>query len=381
MKSKKVQSRRKGEDDAKATTSERDWFFIIVDAERELRVVCRNGKPVEWRRLSNVMRGARLDAARRLASECMATGQAVVRAGFASPVAFPGSERIRCVLLSLDHPNPVDVPDFGLWSWKFTRPDHPPELEMSDAALVAMAAPVDAGRREKLGPQDFYHGMTSLGDVLSHVNFLHESALNAMRSRRFPIRTADGSLQIVQSVEVVSDIVGVRVVHGVVWVIPATDAEDLVVRSADMTAGCLLASVGEQAVVVTDVRFTKAPYTLKWMSSPIVEMEGGVSHGANESTLHPDDHQKIADYVREFSALGPDQEMPEMQNLRVRRSGGGWISGTAHGHLIDPCLFPTVWIWRITMETPIETGSRATQEVTEVESGPDLGIQANARHT
>lgn len=320
-----------------------EWFLVVRDAADELRVVAKNGDPVEWRRLTNVLRGWKFKAAQELVEECARTGAVVVARGFAAPVLGPDGKTPHAFLVSLDSPQSAGVPVVGSWTWEFADADAPPVLHFSDAALDLLGVALDHRDRTLYGPADFFTRTIRLADILTHTAFLYDSPTGATRNARTPFRSDEGTAQDLFVSEVVTGDGSTRVIRGLAWAAAATDPLQRTIEISDNELAVLLANNSNQLVLIGDIRFTTAPYVLKW----VTPHPPGIGHGASTGQapgLHPDDLGKLIEYVFMLGTLGPEDEIPEIADVRVRRAGGGWMNGRGKGFRLDPDHFPTIWV-------------------------------------
>ena len=320
-----------------------EWLLVVRDAADELRVVARNAEPVEWRRLTNVLRGWKFKAATELIEECATTREVVAGRGYVAPVMAPDGKTPHAFLVSLDSPQSAGVPTVGTWTWDFGDPTVPPVLSFSESALDLLGVALDHRDRTLYGPADFFTRTIRFADILTHLAFLYDSPTGETRIARTSFRDDDGTAQDLYVAEVVTGDASTRAVRGLAWTAPAPDALQRSIEIADNELAVLLANNSNQLVLIGDLRFPAAPYVLKWVTPHPPGIGHGVSTGQAPG-LHPDDLGKLIEYVWMLGNLAPDDEVPEISDVRVRRAGGGWMNGRGKGFRLDPDHFPTIWV-------------------------------------
>lgn len=327
-----------------------DWFLVVRDAGGTLRVVARTGTPLDWRPLSNVLRGPQLRVAQGLVEEALETGALASGAGFALPVHLDGTD-LSVAFLSLADPDP-DVPPVLLWQWEFRHAGVPPVLRMSPTAACVWGL---TERIDSRGPADFYSVMANLQDALSHLNFLYSAPVLGRRRSQIPVVGRDGAPALIEAYEVVRESEGRRVVSGVGWQTVRDCPKALNThRLADAAAWNILVSGdSDRIVVATDMRFSGYPYVLKWMSPPPSGMLSGRSQGVDRAVLHPDDVKELSAVVADHHG-GADHagHRSRMRWIRVRRDGGGWLRARGRGFPLDEDNYPTVWLWLLDVQHP-----------------------------
>ncbi|WP_045824992.1 hypothetical protein [Williamsia herbipolensis] len=325
-----------------------DWFLVARDGAGELRVVSRNAEPVEWRRLTNVLRGWKLKAAQNLIAICDETGAPAAGQGYAAPVMDPSDKTAHAFLVSLESANPAGVPAVGTWTWDFSDTAVPPVLHFSADALELLGVSLDHRDRTLYGPADFFTRSIRFADILTHTSFLYDAEPNSTRNARTAFRADNGELRDLYMSEVVDVTGDAQVIRGLAWAVEDADPRQRSIGIADTELAILLANNSDQLVLIGDIRFTTAPYVLKW----VTPHPPGIGHGASTGQapgLHPDDLGKLVEYVMLLGTLAADDPVPEISGIRVRRAGGGWMIGRGRGFRPDHEHFPTIWVALVSM--------------------------------
>lgn len=320
-----------------------EWFLIVRDAERELRVVARNAEPVDFRRMGSVLRGPRYRAATELIAECSDTRGVAAGHGYAAAVVGSDESTVHGFLLSLESPQPAGVPSIGTWTWSFPGAETPPVLRFSAEAMDLLGVALDHRDRTLFGPADFFTRTDRFADILTHSSFLYDAPVGSRRSARTAFRGDDGQARDLYVCEVVDEDENNRFIRGMAWGAEHPEPRQRSIDHADTDLALLLANNSNQLVLIGDLRFPATPYVLKW----VTPHPPGIGHGASTGQtpgIHPEDLGKLIEYIMLLGTLAADDPVPELTDLRVRKAGGGWMAGRGRGFRLDPEHFPTIWV-------------------------------------
>lgn len=327
-------------------TPTREWFIITPTADGELRVVAVNGNPSGWRKLFNVVRGTTRFEEEEAIKRCFSTGTVAIsgNGGCAAPIDAPVGSRLP-VAAALYSPEVTATgvnPEVGTWEWRPNQDGLPPTLHLSETAADLLGIADQKRDRSVYGPADLWTRTHRVADVIDHMTFTFDSDDGATRSAETVIRADDGELRLLHIAESVHGKGPDRVVRAVIWRDADATETDILRRCVDMELVSVLANATEQRAAILDTRFPALPIVCKW----ITPHEQGIGHGASTgqtSGWHPDDLPRIWEYMQKLSQLAPEDPVPTLSNIRVRRAGGGWLEGYGRALRLVPALHPSVW--------------------------------------
>jgi hypothetical protein len=314
----------------------------------EATIIAQAGKEREFRKITNVYRGASRAVIDKLVIDVRRADDVVSRPVPDNAAASLGTSSFAAPIRGTDNVvygahvwtgagDPPQLDPVGTWEWELGLEGLPPRLRVSEAFLDMFG--VAAAHRDRVvyGPADFFSRVVRLSDIAKLWQDIKTAQTGASFSGTFVIRTDEGELRRVHYAQRFIETQAGPRLRGICRSIPTEDQLEFRASLLDTELSRTLIGLQGMFGMVGDVTIPNAPCILKWLTSYVPGIGHGVSTGQTPA-IHPDDMGQVVQWINEL------RDRPASGTVRLRHHGGGWIKAKFIGQLIDPEAFPTIGI-------------------------------------